>query len=103
MQLKKEVSHCKRLRSVFPSSQKAMVVIIRGIALKFKMLLFFDFDVKMDFNLLLKLITEVEEKAGAHVACVVLDMGNQGILKELKIYEGETKVIFQLSFENKLV
>ena len=29
------------------------------------MLLYFDFDVKMDMNLLLKLITEVEERAEA--------------------------------------
>ena len=93
MQIKKEVSHCKRLRMVFPPSQKALVVIVRGIALKFKMLLYFNFDVKMDFNLLLKLISEVEEKAEAHVACVVLDMGNQKILGELGTYDGETKVI----------
>ena len=92
MQLKKEVSHCKRLRTVFPPSQKATAVIIRGIVVKFKMLLYFDFDIKMDFNLLLKLITEVEERAGVQVASVVLDMGNQGILKELGTYEGETKV-----------
>ena len=67
MQLKKEVSHCKRLRTVFAPSQKATAVIIRGIVVKFKMLLYFDFDIKMDFNLLLKLITEVEERAGVWV------------------------------------
>lgn len=99
MQLRKETSHCKRLRTVFPPSQKATAVIIRGITIKFKMLLYFDFDCKMDLNLLLKLITEVEERASAHVACVVLDMGNQGILKELGTYEGETKVIFQFPYK----
>ena len=94
MQLKKEVSHCRRLRTVFQPFQKATAVIIRGLAIKFKMMLYFDFDCKMDLNLLLKLITEVEERADAHVACVVMDMGNQAILKELGTYEGETKVIF---------
>ena len=69
------------------------------------MLLYFDFDVKMDMNLLLKLITEVEERAEAKVSCVVLDMGNQGILKELGTYGGETKVIFLLkeTSDNKFV
>ena len=102
MQVKKEVSHCKRLRTVFKPSQKATAVLIRGLALKFKMLLYFDFDAKMDMTLLLKLITEVEERAEAKVSCVVLDMGNQGILKELGTYEGETKVIFHFHFPNKL-
>lgn len=69
------------------------------------MLLYFDFDVKMDMNLLLKLITEVEERAEAKVSCVVLDMGNQGILKELGTYGGETKVIFlpKETSDNKFV
>ena len=91
MSLRKEVSYCSRLRTVFPASEKALVVLVRGITLRFKMLVFYDFDIKMDDILLMKMISEVEN-AGAHVSAVVLDMGNHGILKDLNIYNGETKV-----------
>ena len=91
MSLRKEVSYCSRLGTVFPASEKALVVLVRGITLRFKMLIYYDFDTKMDDILLMKMISEVEN-AGAHVSAVILDMGNHGILKDLNIYNGETKV-----------
>ena len=90
MSLRKEVSYCSRLGTVFPASEKALVVLVRGITLRFKMLIYYDFDTKMDDIFLMKMISEVENY-GAHVSAVILDMGN-GILKDLNIYNGETKV-----------
>ena len=92
MSLRKEVSYCSRLGTVFPASEKALVVLVRGITLRFKMLIYYDFDTKMDDILLMKMISEVENY-GAHVSAVILDMGNHGILKDLNIYNGETKVL----------
>ena len=92
MSLRKEVSYCIRLKTVFPASEKALVVLVRGITVRFKMLVFYDFDIKIDDILLMKMISKVEN-AGAHVSAVILDMGNHGILKDLNIYNGETKVL----------
>ena len=59
MSLRKEVSYCNRLRTVFPASEKVLVVLVRGMTLRFKMLVYYDFDIKMDDILLMKMVSEV--------------------------------------------
>ena len=81
--------YSERHKERIPKAKKAMCVVARGLGKGFKELIFYDFDTPMKMELLTALIIRVE-KAGGHVRSLVLDMGNQGLLSELGVYDMQT-------------
>ena len=80
-----------RWKEMVPGHSKAVVVIVRGLGdVSFREVIFYSSE-DINRSTLEALITKVEE-TGAKVESCVFDMGNQGIQRELRIYEGNTEI-----------
>ena len=74
-----------------PGHKKAVVVIVRGLGdISFREILYYSSE-DINRSTLEALIIKVEG-TGAKVESCIFDMGNQGIQRELRIYEGNTEI-----------
>ena len=88
MKLTEEFSYCQRLKHLFQPSKYANTFLIRGLTHGFKLVLAYDFDVTVDKKLIESVILKCES-VGAKVRCIVFDLGNKTLVKDLKIASGK--------------
>ena len=81
-----------------PQAKKVMVVMVRGLRVGFKEIVYYNFDTVMkadrgrsgmDLELLGQIIDQVE-RAGGSVRVITSDMGNKTFLSECKFFEGSS-------------
>ena len=86
MSVSRDITYDAREDRFYPSSSKMQVALCRGLAHKYKLPVFVDFDRKMDKDLLEEIIEKCEE-AGVHIIAIVSDLAtdNQGLHKSLGV------------------
>jgi hypothetical protein len=82
------IKHCYEYHhgqdKIYGPNKKLQLAVLRGLFHKWKMPVFFDFDITMNKQLLLQLITETENH-NARVRGVACDLGNHKLVSELEI------------------
>ena len=86
MDIRNVVEFDQREDRVYGPHKKLMTVICRGICCDWKQIIYVNFDCQMTKKLLRKLIFQVEFH-GLEVHGVVMDLGNQKLMSQIKFYK----------------